>query len=285
MKSNKRVIKKTPVPYYGGKSRLANRIVQLIPKHIRYVEPFFGGGAVFFSKPRPDVSPKHYREVINDKNELLINFYRVYRDRPAELIHRIDKTLYSASEYKEAERVLKTRDADEVTMAWAIYVSLTQSFSNRMGGGFRRSRVSSDLPSIFRNQVSRLQLFEHRLQKVIVECSDAIDIIYKWDSPDTFFYVDPPYPGCEQGHYRGYTQEDFEGLIAVLRKVKGSFILSHYDNPAIPATWERFEFSNYCAGRKRKHGTEYLYRKVRKTGHSATAREVFNSGKLDCFAA
>ena len=57
---------RTPITYYGWKQRLAERILQMMPGHRIYCEPFFGGGAVFFAKP------KSYLEVINDKNERFI---------------------------------------------------------------------------------------------------------------------------------------------------------------------------------------------------------------------
>ena len=47
---------RTPISYYGGKQRMASKIVALMPPHTVYVEPFFGGGAVFFAKPVPPVA-------------------------------------------------------------------------------------------------------------------------------------------------------------------------------------------------------------------------------------
>jgi D12 class N6 adenine-specific DNA methyltransferase len=61
---------RTPIPYYGGKQQLASTIISIIPNHKIYVEPFFGGGAVFFSKAPSLV------EVINDLNLEMVNFYR-----------------------------------------------------------------------------------------------------------------------------------------------------------------------------------------------------------------
>lgn len=69
---------KPAFPYYGGKQRIASKITELIPKHTVYVEPFAGGAAVFFKKPWPDVSNTgHYREVLNDTNGDVVNFFRV----------------------------------------------------------------------------------------------------------------------------------------------------------------------------------------------------------------
>jgi thymidylate synthase len=50
------------------------------------------------------------------------------------------------------------------------------------------------------------------------------------DTPETFFYIDPPYVGANQGHYGGYTQEYFDELLEMLSKIKGKFILSSYPN-------------------------------------------------------
>ena len=62
---------KTPITYYGGKQNMVSVILPLIPKHNLYCEPFLGGGAIFFSKPKSNV------EVINDTNREVVNFYRV----------------------------------------------------------------------------------------------------------------------------------------------------------------------------------------------------------------
>jgi len=61
---------KTPITYYGGKQTLLKYLLPLIPQHKLYCEPFFGGGAVFFAKPKSDV------EVINDINGEVINFLK-----------------------------------------------------------------------------------------------------------------------------------------------------------------------------------------------------------------
>ena len=69
--------RKPATSYYGGKQRMAHNVIPLLPKHTVYVEPFCGGATIMFKKPWPAVSNRdHYREVINDHDERLINFYR-----------------------------------------------------------------------------------------------------------------------------------------------------------------------------------------------------------------
>lgn len=64
-------MKKTPITYYGGKLNMLKEIEPCIPEHRIYVEPFFGGGAVFFAKQPSEA------ETINDINAMVVNFYEV----------------------------------------------------------------------------------------------------------------------------------------------------------------------------------------------------------------
>lgn len=276
---------KTPIVYYGGKQRLAPQILSLIPPHATYVEPYFGGGAVFFAKPRPDVKNNgHYREVINDHNEALINLYRVMREHPRRLQRMVDKTLYSEGEFRRAGEILEADNKDTVIRAWAYYVRLCQSFL-RPDGGWRRSRAVVNSAAVWTNRKKTLEAVHGRLENVFIACDDALRVIQKWDSPHTFFYIDPPYPNCDQGHYRGFTQADFEELIKVLKKVKGSFVLANYDNVAVPKSWERFDVPAYNSNRKpgEQYVTEVMWRKLSKARLDPRVKKVYKSGVLDCF--
>ncbi|MDR2150906.1 MAG: DNA adenine methylase [Spirochaetaceae bacterium] len=71
------------------------------------------------------------------------------------------------------------------------------------------------------------------LRRVQIECCDALRVIKSRDVSDSFFYCDPPYVGADQGHYDGYTQEDFDMLLEVLAQIKGKFLLSSYRNKSL----------------------------------------------------
>ncbi len=66
-----------------------------------------------------------------------------------------------------------------------------------------------------------------------IENNDALKVIETRDSPETFFYLDPPYINCNQSHYSGYTEKDFEKLLEALSKIKGKFLLSSYKSPIL----------------------------------------------------
>ena len=220
---------KTPITYYGGKQQLAKYILSFIPPHQTYVEPFFGGGAVFFAKPFfPFYTANKYREVINDKDERVINFYRVCRnlDLFEQLLHKVKHTLYCKETYKEAKEKLKSDDA--VEKAWAFFFIINSSFNNDLYAGFANDFIKQ---KTFINKVERFSKNLYlRLRNVVIEKEDALEIIKKYDTKETFFYIDPPYFNADMGHYGGYTQQDFRDLLDLLTSVQGKFLLSSYES-------------------------------------------------------
>jgi DNA adenine methylase len=78
-----------------------------------------------------------------------------------------------------------------------------------------------------------------RPQRTQIECRDALRIIKNGDAQDAFFYGGPPYVGADQGHYDGYTQEDFDSLLNTLEAVDGRFLLSSYPNESLRDFTER----------------------------------------------
>lgn len=280
---------------------MSSKIVPLIPKHTVYVEPFAGGAAVFFAKPWPKVSNNdHYREVLNDKDERIINFYRVLQT-PAkrdELIERLQFTLHSEAEHKKAKDLSSGTDVDR---AWAYYVNSQQSFSNVLNAGWRRAVYGRNLQATWTNKISQLPQYLDRLAAVGITCQDALTVIKQYDSPQTFFYCDPPYPHTCQGHYAGYTLQDFQDLVNTLNQCQGSFILSNYDQPDvdIPADWERFEFEATASSRGRvgydrskkrdetaqnRKRTEIVWRRFNRVPVREEIQKLYDTGAYDCFA-
>jgi DNA adenine methylase len=277
---------KPPVSYYGGKQRIASRIVPLIPKHTVYVEPFAGGAAVLFAKPWPAVTnSNHYREVINDTDGRLVNFYRMLRDRGPELIDKLRLTPFSEEEY----RLAKDLDSgDELERARRYYVNISQSFSHQLSKGWRKATTKENDPLTWMNKIDRLPQYLDRMSTMYISSTDAIKCIQQWDSPQTFFYCDPPYPGTDQGHYDGYTDADFLLLCATLDSIKGSFILSNYDHYAPPTHWERHEIQATMSIDRRRQGanrkrTEVLWRKLSTLPVRPEIQALYDSGKFDCF--
>ena len=221
---------KTPITYYGGKQQLVPTILPMIPSHRLYVEPYFGGGAVFFAK-RPS-----YLEVINDINENLMTFYYVVKHQLLfdHLYERVQETLHSEALYKKAKRIFFRTDPmvdSQVDIAWATWVLTNISYSGSPVGGWKWDNGTAGshtgiVMEHYREQFTR-KLHE-RLQNVQISQRDAIEVIKQRDTADTFFYLDPPYPGCNQKHYKGFTDKNLEELLVVLENIKGKFLLSNY---------------------------------------------------------
>ena len=289
-----------PISYYGGKQRMASKIVSLIPQHTVYVEPFCGGATILFAKPWPDVScSDHYREVINDTDGRLINFFKQLRDAGEELARRIQLTIYSEQEYREASGE-NLNCEDLIEAARRYYVNIQQSFSHKLNGGWRRGVFGRNESATWANKVSVLPEYVDRMRSVAISNTDALKCIKQWDSPHTFFYCDPPYPGTKCGHYGGYSIEDFENLVEVLDCCQGSFLLSNYDQPGVhmPSEWERFEFSAVASSRGRvgydrskkcdesdqnRKRTEVVWRRFNRVPVRQEIQKLYDSGKFDCF--
>lgn len=215
---------KTPVTYYGGKQTLAPLIVSLIPEHILYAEPFTGGGAVFFHKPPSKV------EVLNDTNGELMNFYKVTRDQFKPLQKMIQRTLHCRNAFRQAEVIYHNPDLfDEVRRAWAVWVICAQSFSSRMDGPFGYDKTQNTTSKRIANKrINFTEEYAKRMELIQIECADALYIIKSRDHEQAFFYCDPPYVGTACGHYKGYTEADYEALLELLSRIKGKFLLSSY---------------------------------------------------------
>lgn len=219
---------KTPITYYGGKQQLADDIIGMMPPHKIYCEPFFGGGAVFFAK-----GPS-FLEVINDRNDLIVTFYKQCIENFERLQEKIQNTLHSESEYNKAKRIYNNpKHQSKLNVAWAVWVVTNMSVMATPRGGWKRdngtggSHVGVSMAAHRNNFTAAVY---DRLKFVQISCRDAIDVIEERDTPDTFFYLDPPYINSDQKHYKGYQTEDFEKLLHMLSGIKCKFMLSNFQS-------------------------------------------------------
>lgn len=162
-------------PFYkriGGKSSMVDNILPFIPKHKIYIEPFFGGGAIFFAKDKSDI------EVINDIDKDLINNYKQMKK------YKIQNISYDYNTKEEQENLLE-----------------------------------------------RYNEYHYRLKNVIIENTNYINIIKKYDSKYSFFYLDPPYQKSDKLYK--HDTINYEELKNILDNIKGLFMLSINDSKYI----------------------------------------------------
>ncbi|GIV86602.1 MAG: DNA methyltransferase [Chloroflexus sp.] len=224
------------VQWFGGKGLRWRWILENLPSGRVYVEPFGGAASLLLNKP------PHPVEVYNDLNGDLVNLFRAVQDeaRFEKLKWRLEWTLYSYDEFRRARRILaESQDPDE--RAWAFYVACTQGFSgqSRHDGNWSRAFVSTvgmaENTSRWINGIAKLPLIRKRLMRVQIDNRDGLEVIRYWDSAETIFYIDPPYPHGTRTDDDDYacemSDEQHAALIDLLLSVRGNYALSTYPNP------------------------------------------------------
>ena len=198
----------TPINYYGGKTNLASKILQLIPPHNVYTEAFFGGGAIFFAKEPA------YIEAINDINDELINFYATCKKEYKALQAKINLTLFSETDHRKASQIYnQPAGHTKVDRAWALLVLSQQSFLNIIDNSWKFARQRNSASAFQAKKEMFDTRYTKRLEKTQIFNRDANRVLINMDSEETFHFIDPPYFNANMGHYDNYTQEDFEKLL------------------------------------------------------------------------
>ncbi len=220
---------RTPITYYGGKQLLVSTILPMIPQHRVYCEPYFGGGAIFFAKG------KSFCEVVNDIDDRIVTFYDVCQDEEkfSMLQQRIQNTLDSEREFLRGDKIWRDpkKARSKVELAWAVWLQCNMGYGGSPEGGWKWDNGTSGSHSgvvmdNYRNQFT--YKVHERMKHVQISCRDALKVIRQRDTEETFFFLDPPYPGCVQKHYSGFTFEDFGRLLDLLSEIKGKFILCNF---------------------------------------------------------
>ena len=245
---------KTPLAgYRGGKSRLLSRLLQLLPVHSCYVEPFCGAAWLFFAKSPSPI------EVLNDINGDIVNLFRVIRDEPEAFRERCRHVLRSRRLFEEARATL-AGEAPPLERAFSFWYLLKCCHAGRLNYrekgpkklylasfGTRRKSKSSWPACKGRSQrlgplAQELDHWWERLQNVFLEDRDWREILQRYDAPTTFFYIDPPYQACEKNYGAAvFAPQDFQELAERLQKLKGKFMLSINDSPDTRQLFSKFE--------------------------------------------
>lgn len=217
----------SPIKWMGGKSRMRKRLLALLPQDAEcYCEVFAGAAWVLFAKP------PHPVEVLNDRNNHLVNLWRVLKWRPAELLENIQRSLYSRTMFYEL-REQDPEQLDELERATWLYLLIQQSFgadlrdARRPRFGYRKKLGRK----LFLNKsLYQIDPAAERLRNVFIECLDFEDCLRRYDQPRTVFFCDPPYYGTS-GYAEKFGAEDHERLARALAGIEGRFLLTVNDCP------------------------------------------------------
>ena len=226
-----------PAPYLGGKKQLAQRIASLLEQipHSLYAEPFVGMGGVFF---RRTLIPRS--EMINDRSGDVATVFRILQRHYPQLMEVMKFQLTSRREFERLAATDPTTLTDLERAARFLYLQRL-SFGGKIAG--RSFGVDTSGPARF--NIARLgtilEEVHERLSGVVIENLDWSDFIDRYDRPDTLFYLDPPYWGCENDYGKNvFSRDTFAEMADRLSRIKGRFMISLNDCAGVRETFARF---------------------------------------------
>jgi DNA adenine methylase len=250
---------RTPIAWFGGKGRMVTKILPLIPEGKIYVEPFGGGASILLARAPSPV------EVYNDIDGGLYDFFTVLADTNLfDKFYRRVALLPVSRQFFYDYNASWQDETDLIERVAKWFLVARQSFSGCFGGSWgyavtasRRGMASET--STWLSGVEMLPQIHARLQRVQIECKDFRDVLMTYDTPETVFYLDPPYIHDTRvsGRYLyEMTDNDHKDLVQLMLGLKGASVLSGYAHEIykpLSAEWRRYDFQTVChaAGRKR----------------------------------
>lgn len=225
---------KSFLSYLGGKSLLAKKIIPLIPQHTCYCEVFAGAAWMLFKKNESAV------EIINDINSELVTLYRVVKHHIDEFIRYFRWILVAREEFEKFKTELPENLTD-IQRGVRFYYLLKCGYGSRLENP--AFSVSTQRPANFNilRIEEDLSMAHIRLARVYIENRTYQECLERYDKPHTFFYLDPPYWGCENYYGKGiFSRNDFQELKDILNTLKGKFILSLNNESEIRKIYKEF---------------------------------------------
>lgn len=261
--------------YFGGKWRLAPWIISFFPRHNVYCEPYGGAASVLLRKSRVN------DEIYNDVDHDVVTLFRVLRDadQSKRLIELCTLTPYSREEFSA---MATSESTDPVDRAHRLVFMSAAGFSSntatRKTGhvmrSFRRGYRNYQCAAMdWAKYPDALLEVVNRLRGVLIESKSAIDCIRFYDTPDTLFYVDPPYPhgtrGTDNDYRHEMTDEDHVALSYALKRCVGKIVVSGY----------RCDLYDYLYRNWRRHDT--LSRGQSNRGTKMNTESIWLSPNMD----
>ncbi len=238
---------RSPLIWFGGKARLAHRLIDLMPPHKVYVELFGGGAHVIAAKPPTSC------DVYNDIDGDLVNFLLVLREDPDRFAQACETLPYSRALFERWKWEESPDDPFERAVRWFYGNRSAIAGGNAYKTGWAHSRHAGVNPALKWARVpDRFRSFSERMRGVMIECRDFREVLRVYDSPQTLFYADPPYVGQEHNYKGGFSADDHRELAAMLANIRGRAMVSYYPHPFVDqlyAGWQRSTLGSYRFGR------------------------------------
>ena len=239
--------------YPGSKGAMRDRIVDLLPGHRTYCEPFGGSAAVLLAKPPAPV------EWYNDLDEVVADFFELLRtggEQLEELCRLVELTPYSRTELARARANAYSSDRME-----RLRCFLVRSWMTRMGAindfrtGWKIALSDSKVVLAWNSVPARMRAAAERIKYVHVENTHAVELMLQTDGDRTVFYIDPPYPESTINfrkaviYSKPFTDHDHFDLLSAVVNLKGKAIISGYRHPMYDDhlnDWIRLDVPHIC---------------------------------------
>lgn len=213
-------------PYPGGKSHLADWILEQLPERRTFVEVFGGAAGILFNKQPSKV------EVYNDMDADLVHFFEVLRDNPEELVEWLERTPYSRDLHDDWAGAFYNgyRPNESIERAGQFFYLRYSQWGGKYdkNSGLGTAKTSSRAAA-FANKRKLLTEFADRFEYVVIENLDWREIFEKYDSEHSAFYCDPPY--VDQGSYYPEGGIDHDSLIESVEDLEGDCVISYSELP------------------------------------------------------
>lgn len=217
----------------GSKTLIAKKLLKYFPEHKIYIEPFVGSGALLFAKEPSEI------EVINDLDKSMINKFKMLKDADINIEnYNLRTTLKSMNDLVNSNPSSKT---DKLLKE--LYLSCNTFGSKGCG------KIYKDYSGL--NKIEKIKEYKERLKNVKIYNQNYIKMIKKYDSNNTFFFIDPPYEDSENLYEFG--EFDFEELRDIMSNIKGLFMITLNDSKYIRNLFKDFIIKSIIV---KSHGTQ-----------------------------
>ena len=213
---------KVPFGRVGNKTRILRELLELIPEHDLYVEAFVGSGALFFNK-------EPVKSILNDTDEDVVYRLKLLKKVPLFENPRKKYTIHEIKElFDKPIRTLEDAVIHEKIKTQGGFAGKPITKSSQIYHSFTPYIVADNLPE-----------YKHLLSHATITQKDYKDILKKYDSPTTFFFLDPPYENTSSDFYND-TIINYEEMRDLLRNLQGWFLLTLNDSPYIRKVFKEF---------------------------------------------
>lgn len=256
------------ISWFGSKSKFANRIVNTFPKHETFIDVFGGSGIIILSKLKSKI------EVYNDIDSRLVNLYKVLQEKTSRelFLEKIHYVPHSREFYNECKRRLINDNLSNIDEAVCFFVICRQSYAGiaDYSSGWSYSKTpKSASTNKFQKGIRSIDAFVHRFRYVQIENQSFENILTKYDTAKSLFYLDPPYvlSTRSSGRYKHeMSDDDHKNMVNLLLKTNGMAIVSGYDNDI----YNKLELNGW---RKESFTTRANASKIKKQNNTSSLRQ------------